>query len=363
MAFSFVDLIRTVKLLLTKKFFIHYLIFVTLAINFMFLYTCSYKLVRNLKSKENNTDKTDNTAIKRQFSPDQNDWISFNAIRHSIHSILFVSARQNDFNLAKFYLDLSLNFIKGQFVTIKQTVGELDTTELDRKLSKKFEKLGKLTRGRENWEKLSQISPVITDLGEWYVKLKQRFLKHTKTDRLKCDQVMGELEHRIVEQIIDVQNGDTCRKSKEVLHFTDFKFWKLGMGSCAHRITWCISVAMATNIPCYVNDTNFSYDPGNLKKYFNNTSLCEKSKSVNWIPFVSTRQPERFKGYLGHPYVPKEVKESIEFCHEDVSAWYAGVILKHMFNKSSFLYSRIVFTFTVIFVRINVFSTKNLIQN
>ena len=95
-------------------------------------------------------------------------------------------------------------------------------------------------------------------------------------------------------------------------------------------------MAIQIGLPCLIDDSKFPYDRGHLSKYFNNSKICQSAEIKNErVPFISiTPPPNVIKFSLLN--IPSEVKRSLEFCHEDPTAWYRGVILKHMFKTNKF---------------------------
>ena len=102
------------------------------------------------------------------------------------------------------------------------------------------------------------------------------------------------------------------------------------MGTVLHRIETCLAVGIQIGSPCFVDDTNWQYDSGNLSKYYNDTQVCSSAMKRNREKFYSLGvKIENAKYVLS---VPLAIKTALDYCHENLAAWYRGVILKHMLH-------------------------------
>ncbi|XP_075253259.1 uncharacterized protein LOC142345062 [Convolutriloba macropyga] len=207
---------------------------------------------------------------------------------------------------------------------IDQNLNQLLEIDYDKRLSLNHEELDLFLKGFKNF----------------YSSVKKAYMIVSATQRADCEQKMKKLEETIADRIEDVQRGKTCDRGREVYHVRDdLNEYPVGFGSMMHRICECISLAIQRNQTCLIDDSVFSYDRGNINYYFTSLQQCPTAYRVKRIPFLDgkKRPPHLFRFGLRH--IPPTVKKQLQYCVEDAQAWYVGVLLKHMFKESFFLFN------------------------
>ena len=168
---------------------------------------------------------------------------------------------------------------------------------------------------------------ILMNIGTWYDLFRQRHFQFYEGHYKKCAQKRKLLEAKYSMKIFELQKGETCEKSDNLLHFQDWEKWKGGIGSSLHRIAQCIAVGLQKGYPCFVDDSSFAYSRKHFADFFANQLPCKKALTKNKrIDFNSTLPSDEFAKFF-LPAVPDEIKNELELCHEDVSVWYTGVII------------------------------------
>ena len=108
----------------------------------------------------------------------------------------------------------------------------------------------------------------------------------------------------------------------------------LGFGSMMHRICMCVALAIQSNQTCLIDDSVFSYDPGNMRYYFTSLQQCQAAYKAKRISYLDGKKSTPHSLRYGLRNVPLRVKQHLEYCVEDIQAWYIGVLMKHMFKGS-----------------------------
>ena len=267
-------------------------------------------------------EKTD-SSLEKQFE-------EFNVLRKVEQSIAYVAATPQELKTRVSYIDSALQFAKERIVNIS-FVSKGAAAQF-------FTLFSSFRNGDFNFNPEAELNVYLNKIGNWFEILKKDYLTRTENYHKNCRKNMTSEEENIAKLIFETQQGQICRKATEVLYYHDeFNGRDLGIGSLLHRMSHCFATAIMTGKPCLINDTYFQYDPGNLRLYFRSAmETCPQAKRVPKFSYQIDGSPQIFK-HCSVPRVPLRIKNSLEYCVEDLSAWYSGVIMKHGLGFSKFI--------------------------
>ena len=255
-------------------------------------------------------------------------FIDFNRFRRAaFDAFIIVDKDRLKDNYKKFYLKLVVKFLT-----------ELSKGKAFGKISIPIElELRQIEKMTLNKAKLDKYK-VIEILGKIFERVKTKFLTVYKHCIKQCYKNLDIAKERILSDIKSVQRGSVCGKSQKY-YLAQRGLIHSGTGSILHRLIVCLSLALQTNFPCKIDDSKFHYGPGELNKIFRNLDTCEQVKNSSRIDFIAwgKEMHEREHGKFTLPAVPRKYVSGSGHCHEDISAWYAGVLLSFLMEPNDFM--------------------------
>ena len=315
-----------------RKILCFVLSFVWLCLLSIFAPFDSRKHLNQLKLLEKATNINNSRKIKVLDASLEEQFEEYNNLRKVRHSIAYVSAAPKDLKFKVSYLESALRFMKDRiekvpFISNRQLDDFVFLTNLLRK-----------TRDDLKIYNEQQLDSFLEKLGKWFSLVRKDYLERTKSYHDNCKKRMKNEERKIAELIFDTQQGTICQKATDVLYYyKEFQQGGLGIGSLLHRMSHCFATAISTGKPCLIDDTSFEYDPRNLSLYLKSAmKICPKAKKVSKFSYKIDQSPQIFRDF-SLPRVPLHVKDNLQYCVEDVLAWYSGVVLKHGLQISDYI--------------------------
>ena len=183
---------------------------------------------------------------------------------------------------------------------------------------------------------LENIEDIFVVLGIIFRRVKTKFENHFGHCISKCYQDLDSAKKRIYADLYDVQSGAVCKKSKQYLYaLRDLQ--GSGMGSTLHRLSQILAIGLQKGLPLFVDDSKFHYGHKVLKINFKNLLTCPEISNATRIDFFATGSEMKNPKYgrFTLPTVPKKYVSGFHFCHEDISAWYSGVLITFLTEPSS----------------------------
>ena len=111
------------------------------------------------------------------------------------------------------------------------------------------------------------------------------------------------------------------------------------MGSILHRLIQLLTIGLQKELPVFVDDSKLHYGQNVLKINFQNFQTCSEISNASRVDILSTGFEMKNPNYgkLTIPAVPKKYVSGFDYCHEDISAWYSGVLIAFLTEPTNVL--------------------------
>ena len=265
-----------------------------------------------------NSQKTDKKSLSEPFK-----FLIFVRIKKAALSILYKFSSGSSLISSIIHSKIAIEFISKNAVSL-----ELDDNSLLSKLQIIYntsmftpENYSRVISAKEN-DQLT--TAIIKNLGHWFVELREHNLQNSHEHRNWCKQNLKLEQENIREEILGLQFGTQCEISKDMIVVPN-ALSACGFSCTMHRLAHCVHLGLTLKAPCLIDDSKFPYGAGNFRNFFSNSKNCAGIRRKRIIFFSPLLKVEKYRT-MGFPALPKNIMEKLKFCHEDLPAWYFGVI-------------------------------------